>query len=181
MTVGEDTTVVRNYTEDRFAEQEQHQGVQGAVNQVKQQAADAGEMMRQDAADTNRKVQARIETFRNDPENKERMEQLGDKLETAGEKVKDTLAEVKDALEEKRDDFAQRADDYRQIKAREEMQAAPPVVPMVVEENQPQEVVAKSGEANRKQDIYVSDQPVSMTVEEKPKEEVAKPERDIDK
>ena len=88
VTVGEDTTIVKSYTEAQFEDQAQHHGVQGAVNKTREKAT---------SEETKHKVSGFMEDAR------DRLHDLGDRARNKVNEVKESprTRETVDALKTK--------------------------------------------------------------------------------
>jgi uncharacterized protein YrrD len=104
VTVGEEATIVKNYTEDHMEEQAKNQGVSGAVNKAKDQTPEMLDRAKAKAEDLAQAAKKKFEEVKNKPEMKQAADQFKQDMTDLKHKVKQGAESAKDKVLEVRRD-----------------------------------------------------------------------------
>jgi uncharacterized protein YrrD len=109
LTVGKDATIVKSYTVESFEAQGETGGLQGAARDMKEQAEEAIDRVRDGVEKTTQKARLKAEEMQNDPENKQRAEGIKNKLsamrDAAGEDIRKIQESLPGQAEKVKDDL----------------------------------------------------------------------------
>lgn len=117
VTVGEDVTIVKGYTEEEFKLQSQEQGVKGAIKKtsdnITEKVKDIGFRTNKKTQELKEKAGDKYREIKSDPENQQRVEEIKNKAGDAMERVEQAARDVRNRAQELTSDTKQKYDEVK--------------------------------------------------------------------
>lgn len=117
ITVGEDATIVKGYTEDKFDEQAQRQGLQGTINrgadEIRTKAPDIAERSKSQISKSVKNLKQKTQNVQNDPRTEQTIKKSKQKISQGANTVSQKLEDAKDTMTKKFKEVKEQIDERR--------------------------------------------------------------------
>lgn len=95
LTIGENTTIVKSYTEEKFEEQGQHYGIQGSMNTAKHQTTSVIEQVKQKTQELTQRTQDTLHAMKESPRTDRIIGQVRNEAKQTQKKLKQEIQAVR--------------------------------------------------------------------------------------